>query len=137
MPWTVAQSSRSFTYGLFRAFRRSLDLRGPITPDSIPQSSNVPYITHLLAVASLVGEVGGTEDEVIAALLHDAVEDQGSARRPPRSSVGSVNESPPSSKDAPTPIRPQATVARRKEAYIRHLETADPSVRLVSAGQAP
>lgn len=32
----------------------------------------VPYITHLLAVAALVGESGGTEDEMIAALLHDA-----------------------------------------------------------------
>lgn len=41
------------------------------------KQTNIPYITHLLAVASLVGEAGGTEDEVIAALLHDAVEDQG------------------------------------------------------------
>ena len=39
--------------------------------------SGVPYVSHLLAVASLVLEHGGTEDEVIAALLHDAVEDQG------------------------------------------------------------
>lgn len=37
----------------------------------------VPYITHLLAVTALVGESGGTEDEMIAALLHDAVEDGG------------------------------------------------------------
>lgn len=37
----------------------------------------VPYMTHLLAVTALVGESGGTEDEMIAALLHDAVEDGG------------------------------------------------------------
>ncbi|HWB70818.1 MAG TPA: HD domain-containing protein [Egibacteraceae bacterium] len=37
----------------------------------------VPYLSHLLAVASLVLEDGGDEDEAIAALLHDAVEDQG------------------------------------------------------------
>ncbi len=37
---------------------------------------NIPYITHLLAVSALVGEMGGTEDEVVAALLHDAIEDQ-------------------------------------------------------------
>jgi (p)ppGpp synthase/HD superfamily hydrolase len=37
----------------------------------------VPYISHLLAVASLVLEYDGTEDEAIAGLLHDAVEDQG------------------------------------------------------------
>lgn len=36
-----------------------------------------PYITHLFAVAALVGEFGGSEDQFIAALLHDAVEDQG------------------------------------------------------------
>jgi (p)ppGpp synthase/HD superfamily hydrolase len=37
----------------------------------------VPYISHLLAVASLVLEGGGSEDEAIAGLLHDAIEDQG------------------------------------------------------------
>ncbi|OLP17018.1 hypothetical protein BST81_18765 [Leptolyngbya sp. 'hensonii'] len=37
----------------------------------------VPYISHLMAVAALVLEDGGSEDEAIAALLHDAVEDQG------------------------------------------------------------
>jgi (p)ppGpp synthase/HD superfamily hydrolase len=41
------------------------------------KGSDVPYITHLMSVAALVGEYGGTEDQVIAALLHDAVEDQG------------------------------------------------------------
>ncbi|NJM73509.1 MAG: HD domain-containing protein [Scytonema sp. RU_4_4] len=39
--------------------------------------SNVPYISHLLSVAALVLEDGGDEDEAIAALLHDAIEDQG------------------------------------------------------------
>jgi (p)ppGpp synthase/HD superfamily hydrolase len=41
------------------------------------KSSGVPYITHLLSVASLVLEEGGSEDMAIAALLHDAAEDQG------------------------------------------------------------
>ncbi|GAB4460147.1 MAG: HD domain-containing protein [Elainellaceae cyanobacterium] len=36
-----------------------------------------PYISHLMAVAALVLEDGGSEEEAIAALLHDAVEDQG------------------------------------------------------------
>ncbi len=39
--------------------------------------SGAPYVTHLMAVAALVGEHGGDEDQFIAALLHDAVEDQG------------------------------------------------------------
>ena len=37
----------------------------------------VPYIGHLLGVASLVVDDGGDEDQVVAALLHDAAEDQG------------------------------------------------------------
>jgi GTP pyrophosphokinase len=37
----------------------------------------IPYLSHLLAVASLVLEMGGTEDEAIGALLHDMVEDGG------------------------------------------------------------
>ena len=35
----------------------------------------VPYIAHLIAVSSLVWEDGGNEDQAIAALLHDAIED--------------------------------------------------------------
>jgi len=41
----------------------------------------IPYIAHLLGVCALVLEDGGDEDEAIAALLHDAVEDQGGAER--------------------------------------------------------
>nr|WP_290225461.1 HD domain-containing protein [Trichocoleus desertorum] len=41
--------------------------------------TGTPYIAHLLSVAALVLEDGGSEDEAIAALLHDAVEDQGGA----------------------------------------------------------
>ena len=37
----------------------------------------IPYIAHLMAVCALVLEAGGDEDQAIAALLHDAVEDQG------------------------------------------------------------
>ncbi len=37
----------------------------------------IPYIAHLWAVAAIVLEHGGNEDQVVAALLHDAIEDQG------------------------------------------------------------
>jgi (p)ppGpp synthase/HD superfamily hydrolase len=43
------------------------------------KGSGIPYVGHLLSVASLVIEGGGTEDQAIAGLLHDAVEDQGGA----------------------------------------------------------
>jgi GTP pyrophosphokinase len=45
----------------------------------VRKGTGAAYLTHLLAVASLVGESGGSEDEVIAGLLHDAVEDGGGA----------------------------------------------------------
>ena len=45
----------------------------------VRKGTSTAYLTHLLAVASLVGESGGSEDEVIAGLLHDAVEDGGGA----------------------------------------------------------
>lgn len=43
----------------------------------VRKATGVPYIAHLLAVCALVLEAGGNETEAIAALLHDAVEDQG------------------------------------------------------------
>ena len=46
----------------------------------VRKGSPVPYVAHLLGVAALVLEDGGDEDEAIAALLHDAMEDQGLRR---------------------------------------------------------
>ena len=47
--------------------------------DQVRKGTSTSYLTHLLAVASLVGESGGSEEEVIAGMLHDAVEDVGGA----------------------------------------------------------
>lgn len=44
------------------------------------KGTEIPYLSHLLGVASLVLEYGGDEDEAIAALLHDAAEDHGGHR---------------------------------------------------------
>lgn len=43
----------------------------------VRKQTGIPYLTHLMTVSSLVFEAGGTEDEAIAGLLHDAVEDAG------------------------------------------------------------
>jgi len=45
------------------------------------KGTSIPYVSHLLGVASLVLDDGGDEDEAIAALLHDAAEDQGGQDR--------------------------------------------------------
>ena len=39
------------------------------------KSTNIPYISHLMSVSALVLEHGGDEEQAIAALLHDAIED--------------------------------------------------------------
>jgi len=65
------------TYG--ERFEEALRYAARLHRAQMRKGTNIPYVTHLLAVAATVGENGGTEDEVIAALLHDAVEDQGGA----------------------------------------------------------
>src|SRR5205814_9791195 len=45
------------------------------------KGTEIPYVSHLLAVSALVLEHGGDEDQAIAGLLHDAAEDQGGEAR--------------------------------------------------------
>jgi len=98
------------------------------------KASAIPYIAHLMGVASLVLEAGGDEDLAIAALLHDVVEDCGGApmlkevRRRFGSRVAKVVDG---CTDADTDPKPPWR--ERKEKYIRHLKTADSDTRLVSA----
>ena len=66
------------------------------------KASGVPYIGHLLSVAGLVIEADGTETQAIAALLHDAAEDQGGHRHWPRSARSSALMLRQSSKNAAT-----------------------------------
>jgi (p)ppGpp synthase/HD superfamily hydrolase len=92
-----------------------------------------PYAAHLLRVAGLVLEDGGSEPEAIAALLHDAVEDQGGAprladiRRRFGSEVAAlVDELTDTCEDPPPPWRP------RKERYLVHLADSSPGALRVS-----
>ena len=95
----------------------------------------VPYIAHLLAVTAIVLEHCGSEDEAIAALLHDAVEDQGGPatraeiQRRFGEHVAAIVDGCTDADTIPKPPWQQ-----RKEAYLAHLvgETS-PSVRLVSS----
>ena len=58
-------------------FDQALVLASALHRAQARKASGVPYVAHLLGVASLVLEEGGSEDMAIAALLHDAAEDQG------------------------------------------------------------
>ena len=60
-------------------FERALLFACEAHRTQLRKGSTVPYISHLMAVARLVLEYGGDEQQAIAALLHDAPEDQGGA----------------------------------------------------------
>ena len=100
----------------------------------VRKGTPVPYISHLLAVAGIVLEQGGDEDAAIAALLHDAVEDQGGRRTLDeiRRRFGDrVAEIVEECSDAFTFFKPPWR--KRKGAYLAHLPQASAAARLVSA----
>ena len=97
------------------------------------KGTGIPYITHLLAVTALVGEHGGDEDQLIAAVLHDTLEDVRGAteaslaeRFGPRVArlVRALSDST---------THPKPPWRSRKEAYLAHLRDAPAEVKLVSA----
>ena len=115
-------------------FERALVFAARLHRDQRRKGSHVPYISHLLAVCELTLEYGGDEDEAIAALLHDAIEDQGGAAaraeilREYGARVTEIVDGCTDTDQSPKPAwRP------RKEEYIRHIAEASRSVRLVSA----
>jgi (p)ppGpp synthase/HD superfamily hydrolase len=94
---------------------------------------STPYISHLLGVTSLVLEDGGDEQEAIAALLHDAVEDQGglATLQEIRQRFGDrVARIVAACSDSYT--NPKPPWRQRKEAYIERMRSAPPDVRRVS-----
>ena len=97
------------------------------------KGSSAPYIAHLLGVASIVLDDGGSEDEGIAALLHDAAEDHGGRERLADirarfgAAVARIVEDCTDSWE--TPKQPWAD---RKHAYAQHARTLPPSSLRVS-----
>ncbi|CAB3806897.1 hypothetical protein LMG28138_05857 [Pararobbsia alpina] len=100
------------------------------------KGTQIPYTSHLLGVASLVLENGGDEEQAIAGLLHDAIEDVGPHVAPTISGMfgdrvlriveGCTDGVPDASGHKPD-------WRTRKETYLAHLERAEPDVLLVSA----
>lgn len=99
------------------------------------KGTSIPYISHPVAVAALVARYGGDEDQQIAALLHDVLEDGGPQYAPeieagfgPRvlSIVRGCTDGEPDETGTKAPWR------ERKEAYLAHLSSAGPDVWMVS-----
>jgi (p)ppGpp synthase/HD superfamily hydrolase len=129
-----AQRTRRRAEYLGPRFLRAFEFAAKMHAGQMRKASTIPYIAHLIGVASLVLEAGGDEDLAIAALLHDVVEDCGGApilqevRRRFGTRVAKVVDG---CTDADTDPKPPWR--QRKENYIRHLKKADADIRLVSA----
>ncbi|BBZ45883.1 HD domain-containing protein [Mycobacterium parmense] len=97
------------------------------------KGSEVPYVGHLLSVAGLVIDDGGTEEQAIAALLHDAAEDQGGQetlaeiRQKFGNGVASIVAECSDTFESPKP-----SWRERKERYIAHLRAASDDAVLIS-----
>ena len=101
------------------------------------KGGHIPYLAHLLGVAAIVWEHGGTETEAIAALLHDTLEDITPTKRARKTvrAFGEVTyaivegctDGEPDRKGRKRPWR------ERKEAYLARIAHEPASVLLVSA----
>jgi (p)ppGpp synthase/HD superfamily hydrolase len=116
------------------AFEDALIFTARLHAGQTRKGSNTPYISHLLAVTAIVLDHGATETEAIAALLHDAVEDQGGPetlaeiRRRFGNQVAEIVAACSDTDESPKP--PWQV---RKDAFVERLRSEPYSVRLVVA----
>jgi len=120
-------------------FSEALGFAADLHRQQVRKGTSIPYISHLLAVSALVLEHGGDEDQAIAALLHDALEDQGASypggvnglREAIRGRFGArVLRLVEGCTDADQ--HPKPPWLDRKRAYIEHLAEVSDDVLLVS-----
>lgn len=119
------------------AYTKALILAADLHKDQYRKGDDVPYLSHLLRVSGLTMEFGGDEETAIAALLHDAVEDQGGMKTADRirSEFGdrvcqlvlACTDSTTTKAEKKLPWR------ARKENYIHRMKTEDPAAQLISA----
>lgn len=127
---------------LTERFTRAVDYARVAHAAHYRKGSGIPYIYHLLGVSSLVIEFGGSEDQAIAGLLHDVIEDCGAhhgdliaaefghnvARIVLACTDGTAEEK---AEHTDAGAR-RLDWLRRKQAYLQHLSEADDEVLLVS-----
>jgi len=122
-----------FSPTLSSRYLHALQFAGHIHAGQRRKGIGTPYLSHLMAVSALVLDFGGTEDEAIGGLLHDAAEDCGGRPMLRRicatfgSDVAAIVEGCTDTFDDPKPDwRP------RKESYVAHLREAPDSTRTVA-----
>jgi (p)ppGpp synthase/HD superfamily hydrolase len=116
------------------AFAYALAFAARLHAEQSRKGSDTPYVSHLLAVTAIVLDHGGSENEAIAALLHDAVEDQGGQKTLDeirRSFGDQVATIVAACSDTDESLKPPWQA--RKTAFVKRLGTESYSVRLVVA----
>jgi (p)ppGpp synthase/HD superfamily hydrolase len=115
-------------------FEEALVYAARLHSRQVRKVTSIPYVAHLLAAAAIVLEDGGSEDEAIAALLHDAIEDQGgdATRQEIRRRFGAkVVEIVNGCTDSE--VIPKPPWLERKQQYLERLRGAPPEVLRVSS----
>jgi (p)ppGpp synthase/HD superfamily hydrolase len=116
-----------------RALARAAEIHGEQKRKGTEDDPEIPYIAHLLAVCALVLQDGGDETEAIAALLHDAAEDQGGeAMLHTIKGEFGADVAKIVAECSDTFERPKPPWRARKERYLAHLPEASPSALRVS-----
>lgn len=124
---------------LTERFQRAFAVASEIHARQLRKGTRIPYVAHLMSVAALVLEHGGSEDAAIGGLLHDAVEDsddgaatEGRIRAEFGDHVADTVLGCSDTVGVPGQAKPPWR--ERKETYLRHLaEARDPDILLVSA----
>ncbi|MFA5882666.1 MAG: HD domain-containing protein [Acidimicrobiia bacterium] len=103
--------------------------------DDVRKGTRIAYVSHLLAVASLVLEDGGSEEEAIAAMLHDTIEDRATPEAEIRARFGQpIADIVVACSEPPGIDRNAATWRERKQHYLHHLAAGvSESARRVAA----
>jgi (p)ppGpp synthase/HD superfamily hydrolase len=119
---------------LSHQFGKALLYATRIHGGQLRKKTRIPYIAHIIGVTAIAMEYGATETEAIGALLHDAVEDCGGAKRLHDierkfgKAVAKIVEGCTDTDQMPKP-----PWLARKKAYIAHLRDAPVSTQIVSA----
>jgi (p)ppGpp synthase/HD superfamily hydrolase len=109
-------------------FDRALLYASAAHRDQPRKGTPIPYLSHLLGVASIVLTYRGTEDQAIAGLLHDTVEDCGAEHTPAIEELfgKAVRDMVLACSDSAVPAGgAKADWRTRKEGYLRHVEELD------------
>lgn len=113
-------------------FRRALDYAATVHAGQARKGTQIPYLSHLLSVSASVMEYGGNEDEAIAALLHDVIEDTDVTEEMLQKQFGH-NVATIVRQCSDSTERPKPAWRDRKEEYLLSMKTKCDSARFVSA----